>query len=349
MTDNPAEVHLVVVHPVPGFTTLPAPTVSLLSEANASVLLTVDSDEVFVHVDRKNALAELLLTGGLGNAFEERFASAIAAARSHRRQQARSRVWLVTDAFLLAHLGQATSRELPEFAVSIDSVSAETCEDLERLADSALGRVIAGLSIILGESKFPDIKRVAGANYSRRPGNPRVTYEIRIQFGSPMLSISSPADEELIATLTECIRQLPAVGVEIALRLHKDALEESDDLRSFIAAWASIEIFTNKVFSAHFNPAVLLSLGLGASGWERELYARLTQVKAQQLGIGDRFAFLAVWLSRSSAKADIELFTRLTDARNDLYHQGVVARQLPSRDATNLFRKYLALQLARLH
>jgi hypothetical protein len=55
------------------------------------------------------------------------------------------------------------------------------------------------------------------------------------------LSISSPADEELIAALTECIGKLAAVGVETALRLHKDALEENDDhLRSFIAAWASL-------------------------------------------------------------------------------------------------------------
>jgi hypothetical protein len=247
-----------------------------------------------------------------------------------------------------AHLGQGTSRELPEFAVSIDSMPEETREDLERRADSALARVTAALSINLGESKFPDIKRVAAANYSLRPGNPRLTYELRLEFGSATMSISSPADEELIATLTDCIGQLRAVGVEIALRLHKDALEESDDnLRSFIAAWASLEIFASKVFSANFNSAVLSSLGLGGDGWEGELYARLTRNDAQELGIEDRFAFFAVWLSRSSAEADIELFARLNDARNNLYHRGVVARRLPSRDTISLFRKYLALLLAR--
>ena len=96
--------------------------------------------------------------------------------------------------------------------------------------------------------------------------------------GSGMASISSAADDELIANLTECIGQLRAVGVEMALRLHKDALEASDDnLRSFIAAWASLEIFANKVFHANFNSAVLSSLGLGSSGWEGELCARLTR------------------------------------------------------------------------
>src|SRR5207253_2116810 len=126
------------------------------------------------------------------------------------KQHARSRAWLITDAFLPARLRPGTSRELPEFAVSIDSMSEETREDLERLADSALGRVIAGLSIIIGESKFPDIKRTAAANYSLRPGYPGLTYELRLEFGSSTASISSPADEELIATLTDCIGQLRA-------------------------------------------------------------------------------------------------------------------------------------------
>ena len=184
-----------------------------------------------------------------------------------------------------ARLGQGISRELPEFAVSTDSMSEETREDLERLAYSALGRVTAALSIILGESKFPNIKRVVTATYSLRPGNPRPTYELRIELGSPTVSISSPADEKLIATLTDCVAQLRAVGVETALRLHKDALEESDDnLRSFLAAWASLEIFANKVFSANFNSEILSSLGLAGSGWEGELCERLTQVDAQKVG-----------------------------------------------------------------
>jgi hypothetical protein len=195
MTDTPAEVHMVVVHAVPGFTALPAPTVSLLSEGSASVWLTVEPDELFIHVDRKNALGKLLLTGGLkDDAFEERFASAIAEARSHRKQRALSQAWLVTDVFLHAPVGEGISRELPELAVSLDSLSEETREDLERLADSALGRVTAGLSIILGESKFPHVSRVASASYSQRPGSPRLTYELRIEMGSPTCFISSPAD-----------------------------------------------------------------------------------------------------------------------------------------------------------
>jgi hypothetical protein len=340
MTDKPAEVHITVVYAVPGFTALPTPAVRLLSEHHVSVWLTVEPDELCIHADRKGALARLLGTDGLKDGFEERFASAIAEARSQRKQHARSHAWLVADAFMDARLGQAAVRELPEFALSIDSVFGETREDLDKLADSALGRATAGLSIILGESKFPDIKKVAAAIYFLRPGNPRPTYDIRIEFGSPTLSISSPAREELIATLTDCIGQLQAVGVETALRLHKDALEGDDQLRSFIAAWASLEIFARKVFRANFNTAVLSRVGLARSRWEGKLYRRLTQIDAEELTPADCFA---VWLSKSSAKADIELFARLNDARNDLYHRGVVARRLPSRDAINLFRKYLGL------
>src|SRR6202047_3234000 len=79
---TPVEVHIVVVHACPGFTALPAPTVRLLSEttrgSGASVSLTVEPDELFMHVDRTIALGKLFFTGGFGDAFEERFASAIA-------------------------------------------------------------------------------------------------------------------------------------------------------------------------------------------------------------------------------------------------------------------------------
>lgn len=344
MTDTPAEVHLSVVHAVPGFTALPTATVRLLSEGNASVWLTVEPDELCIHVDRKNALANLLFTGGMGEGFEERFASALAEARSYRAEQGGSRVWVVTEVYLSARLGQGATRQLPDFTVSIDSMSQDTREDLKRLADSALGRVIASLSIILGESKFPDIKRVAAANYSLRPGSLKITYELRFEVGSAKLSVSSPADEALIAALLDCIVRLPGAGVETALRLHKMALEESDDhLQSFIAAWASLEIFVNKVFSVNFNPIFLSRLSLRSDGWQGELYARLSRTNAQEFGIEDRFAVLAVWLSRSSAKEDIELFARLNQARNDLYHRGVLATRLPNRDAISLFRKYLTV------
>jgi hypothetical protein len=41
----------------------PRPTVKVLSEVDASVWLTTESDELCIHVDRKNALSTLLFTG----------------------------------------------------------------------------------------------------------------------------------------------------------------------------------------------------------------------------------------------------------------------------------------------
>ncbi|MET4319222.1 hypothetical protein [Bradyrhizobium sp. RT5a] len=345
MADEAAEIHSVIIHAVPGFTTLPTHTVPLLSDSTASVWLTVEPDELCIHADRASALVELLATGGLKNAFDERFASAMKDVRSRRKRHARSHAWLVTDAFLpnARHRHAPLQRELPDFGLSINSGADEERDDLDRLADSASGRVVTALSIILGESQFPDIKKVGSAIYYLQPGNPRPTYYISVVTGSPSLSISSPASEHLIETLTHCVDQLQTVGVETALRLHKDALESDDRLRTFIAAWASLEIFARKLFNATFSPAVLSGIGLGDSGWEGDLYKRLRS-REKGVAIEDCFAFLAVLLSKNSAKDDIDLFASLNEARNDLYHEGVVAKHLRSRDAINLFRKYLALK-----
>ena len=84
----------------------------LTSRGSRKVWLTVEPDEVFMHVDRKNALGKLLFT------FEERFASAIAEARSQRKQHAQSCAWLVTDAFMPARLGTRRMRSKAEVPCS---------------------------------------------------------------------------------------------------------------------------------------------------------------------------------------------------------------------------------------
>jgi hypothetical protein len=91
MTDPSDEIHVNSAYVIPGLASLTEPTVSLLSDRNASVWLTVEPEGVlFDHVDRSEALRTLFFTGGLTNSFEERFTSAIAQARSVRKQRAGS-------------------------------------------------------------------------------------------------------------------------------------------------------------------------------------------------------------------------------------------------------------------
>jgi hypothetical protein len=125
MSDPLVEVHRVVVHAVPGFWALPVPSLSLLSESQGSVWLTLEPDQLSFHVDRKYALATLLLTGGFSERFEERFSSAISEARSYRRQ-ARSPVWLVTDVSVSAQPPAEPMYEWTEFGISFDSISEGT-------------------------------------------------------------------------------------------------------------------------------------------------------------------------------------------------------------------------------
>jgi hypothetical protein len=344
MSQTPADLHFVVVHAVPGITALPSPTVSILSDENVSVSLTTDPLELFTHVDRQNALSRLFFTGGIGDTLDERFATALAEARSYREQQ---NAWIVTDARMSACLEPEVDGEFPEFSVSINNVSDETREDIKKLADSAVGRVTVALSIILGEPKFSQIKRVATSTYSCRPGNPKPTYQFQLKARGVHMYVSSPADQNLIDNLRHLIGQLPSIGVETALRLHKATFEEVDDhLRSFVAAWASLEIFVNKVFCANFNLPLLSSLGLQSDGWEGKLHGRLKNIEVSNLGIEDRFAFLSIWLSRSSAEEDTGLFARLNSVRNDIYHRGIVSNHLRNQEVISLFRRYVPLLLS---
>src|SRR5215216_4848592 len=104
---------------------LPAPTVTLVSERNAAVWLTVEPDELCSHVDRMRTLGTLALTGGLGTAFKERFPSGLAKARSHREERARSHTWLITEPFFtntvnptLAISARLPATSLPYFCSS---------------------------------------------------------------------------------------------------------------------------------------------------------------------------------------------------------------------------------------
>ena len=321
--DDPlSEVHISVVHAVPGFTALPGATVKLLAEANASVWLTCEPDELAAHVDRKNALAELLLKGAF-HALDTHFATALASAREHRQKEARSsQTYLIADAHISARLEKGTTRAFEEFSVTVDALPQETREDLKRLADSAIGRVVSALSLTLGDARFPHVRKVAEAHYSVDQGSAKITYQLIFTLYPPTMYVSSPADDQLISLLKNCIAKLPTLGVETALRLYKIALEESDDeLRSFVAAWAALEILVNKACSA-----------------------RLARENAHdEIGFVDRFGALATWLSVDLAKDDIELVARLNGARNDLYHRGILPPSSQTRDVLNLVRKYCDL------
>jgi len=151
-----SDVHFVVVYAVCGFSPLPTPTVELLSEKNASVWLTVDSDELFIHLDGMKALEKLIVRDGL-DAFEERFGFIIAEVGYQRKLLSWSSAWLVADTFLPTCRGQETFRELPEFAVS------KVNRDNRAILTKRHLRNVAGVTCRLCANQFAAIRCAATA------------------------------------------------------------------------------------------------------------------------------------------------------------------------------------------
>jgi hypothetical protein len=234
--------------------------------------------------------------------FEAKFASALETARAERKQ-ALSGGWLITDVFLIgAVVGSAYSRDLRTFAVAIDAVPRETRDELSRLANSALGRVTAALSTVFDEARFGDMRRVAAAYYSRTTNEGKLRYELHIEIGQPKLLLASPVDETSIQSVITQVRALPKLGIETALRLYKDALEEySNPLRAFITGWAALEILVNKMFTEHYDLALLVRGQSDENGWIKGECNRLSRLERGTFQLEDRFAFLAVWLDCRSS------------------------------------------------
>ena len=123
----------------------------------------------------------------------------------------------------------------------------------------------------------------------------------------------------------------------------------TDELRSFIAAWAALEIFVNSQFKGEYDRKWQDMLASDTPASSQIFFERLMNVMKGKYSLFDKFVVVASLLDEHSAENDIVEFKRLKGIRDNFFHgeeaQGEEGAVLPVEQVQNMLRKYLTLHL----
>jgi hypothetical protein len=340
-------------------------------DLNASAYLTEDWEHEFEHLDRRKAVAALLL---------KRFFHGAPKSRLHRHYL-RLKDWLLGPMLVFegnlerqlaevrqnrrnSHSGSGSalvysaSGELPSppvfrsakkisgVGVCIGGVDGDA---IRAIHDDAQRGVATALSLALSEtSGTPDVRFLEdGIHLCGDSGV--VVYPLKLTGHAAAVAVTTLPSADILQTVAERSYKLGGsrTFTTIATMFALSQQVSNDNLRSFIAGWSALEkLIWHQEKSLRDEFHLLVSdEEVTLPKWDRDL----ADVPLEDYRLRDRFYVTACVLNPGDSEADINKFVTLNGKRNDYYHDFSIAdTDLPTHDVQSLFRKYFKLALARI-
>jgi hypothetical protein len=316
-----------------------------LLSGDVNISLSASPDQLLLDVDRKTAVANMLLDGTFGGRegpLLQRLPAALEEVRNHRNQEFGTGPFLIlsaegsVDEFVPSHL-----RRLDEFAVCFDAVKKGTISGLWK------GRFEAAMvSLALAADSFLGVDRVGESVIYYEGDFPIFSYSFE---GSASAYVSSPIADRVSEDLSlyyNAVAGDPAFERSAAL-LNVAFEHQNDPLRAFLFAWTSLEILVNKVFRGYETRFFehVSKEGRDAAALER-FVERVRDVMRDKYRNSDKLALIASMAEPSEGDAIWQEFSRLKAIRDDLTHGQILdAKTLPAHDIARLARRCMTAHL----
>jgi hypothetical protein len=174
--------------------------------------------------------------------------------------------------------------------------------------------------------------------------NGKIVHSFSMEGGSVEMYVSSPLNEAELERVSGDISLIIKAGnLERVVRLYTQSLNRAtDNYRSFIAAWSSLEILVGKIFPVYHQ---LLAAELQKVSQAPGLHAYLDRVMLIMGGkhnLADKFSVISMFLDDEGNPEEIKTFRKLKNVRDHLSHgEELPEDSLPTTDVQRLFDKYL--------
>jgi hypothetical protein len=322
--------------------------VELLADAAASfrAVLVADPDAYCFEGDRSTAVADLILDSvfrqvGLENS-DEYLANKLEEISESRKRKFGSGPYLVfVREDNVEALSPRDETETEDFVVYRDGGPKDP------LRDASTSHVLAALAALaVAAEDVTGIEEVSDTIvFFRDDGKPIYSYTFSMA-GEPSVLRAIPEESiESVTSWYQTISQDPQL--ERVNRLIVSSLQiKSDKLRSFLFAWAAIEILINKTFGSYEEWFFRELDEDDHPDARRQYLERVRDVMKDKHRLTDKFALIASLLCPESADEDVRRFKQTKEQRDKLLHgQDVKEGSLPVAVAQELTRKYLRLHL----
>lgn len=309
-----------------------------------SVTYTGDENSIPEVVDLKSAAGGQLLGGLAGKSIGDRdaeLARAVQRIRQNRRvpnSHAALAIVRVTgeiENFELKH-----TREDDGFVICLGE---SPSKDIQKSHRTHVQSLLAALHLASPNDTSTKIL-VDCVLFYRDDGKPVFCYEME---GCATAYVASPITQNLADKAARFTSQLSKGRsyTDVIRLLSKSMDLDSDQLLSFLSAWAALEIFICKTFKEYEN-LIFDGAGSGLILAHPEVIKRMREVMSDKFRLTDKFAIIAGILGKDDVDADLKTFAKLKGVRDKLLHGNEIQiRGLPSETTRNIASKYLRLHL----
>lgn len=316
----------------------------------ATAFVSTDIDGHLHEHDKALAIGGMILGGFLGKptegTFEEKLKGELHALRERRQKETGEGVFLIFKASGEVESFNPTSqRKRPEFTISLGGAPKEPIRaSYMAQVHGLLASIAVGCDHVYSVTKVTD-----SVVFVDEEGKPVYSYDLRV---SGKASVTALFKDDMLAFAKNHAKSLAKHQqlVDAARLLSRSLSDEGDELLSFIAAWAGLEMFVNRTFPDYEKRAFGALTQAGQSPIPSRFLKRISQVMKDKYRLSDKFALLSFELVPDSAEREAEDFERIKGFRDNLMHgQDVDADTLPTEDVRRLLRKYLKLHIERVN
>ena len=216
-----------------------------------SATLTTEVEKYAEIVDRRNAIAEGLLTAMFraeGRSLAEKISGKMETARAQRAEKYPGGTFLVFQAVEKApDPDLRTSREAEEFVVAFDAFDRKALEERHR---EDLQNCVTAIGLLMDDPADHRVIPIGRASYLSAGQGAKPIFSFTAEAGSLRVSISRAMSKERLQEATSMAKSLKAdsnVGKVVDLYLQSIGQRE-DDFRAFLSGWTAMEIFVQSYF-----------------------------------------------------------------------------------------------------
>jgi hypothetical protein len=308
-----------------------------------TVLLTNDINRHCLNIDTGLACASLLLRGMFGDEKPQELPIAIDAEvkkiQEERGAKKKSGAYavIIIKGNAELNINEKLHKETDQFRICFDVIDKDSLREQHK---EKIHSIVSSLSMCTCPEYHAErtSSGIYFIDYNDKP-----LYSFTMQGGRAHLILAKPIDIEKQNEITKVIGLSNSnQQLKTPFRLFTQSLETTqDELRSFISAWSSLEIFTNKVFSIYEEQFITNIADDHSSHGVNQFLTRIKDVMKDKYRLSDKFALIASFLS-NEIEEDIELFKSMKKLRDDISHGKEFNEEtLPVEDARKLIAKYL--------
>jgi hypothetical protein len=216
-------------------------------------------------------------------------------------------------------------------------------EHFSSLVSDHLDRVLSAVMLVLPSNVSNSVEKIADVSFliDESTGKPAYSFNFK---GSARAYVSGALDNVQIDSIRKVFTKFSETPqLDTPIRLLSRSLRTDDvDPRSFLAAWAALEIFIYNLFTS-YEADWNISLRQDKPAAAQRYFDSVGRIMQGKFNLVDKFSVVASILSPENSAYDLSKLQAAKESRDEFYH--ALGPEPSRQESLTLLLKYLRRHL----